>query len=159
MAKNFLKSDPFQEVEQMINNDFNVVIRKIHGSLSTKTHSPTWTGFFASSWKVQNSPVKPMNDVMKYNPWAKIKRKNQRKRPSKPHVKARFPVKKTYDIKKSVYIGNRAKYAAYALEGGKLQNFIQGRLGKIIKDNMKEKRGKLYLLGAPKSNVGYGDVL
>ena len=35
-------------------------------------------------------------------------------------------MKKPLTIKRSVFIGNRAKYAAYALEGGKVQFFVQG---------------------------------
>ena len=35
------------------------------------------------------------------------------------------------------------EYAAYALEGGKVQYFIQGELGKLIKETMKE--GKLFV--------------
>ena len=72
-----------------------------------------------------------------------------------------------------MFIGNTVKYASYALEGGKIQNFVQGRMVQIIKDNMKEKKGKLFLLGAPnvddkgttggfgnlKPGIGYGDVL
>ena len=158
-SKDLLKSNPVKDLEKKLNADFNKVIKATHKSLSTKTHSPVWTGFFASSWKVQKSRVKARDDVMKYNPWAKIKQasnKTGRTRPSNPKVDARFSVKGIYNIKQSVFIGNRAKYASYALEGGKLQNFIQSRLAKIIKDNMKEKSGKLYLYG--KTTGGFGSV-
>ena len=82
-----------------------------------------------------------------------------------PHnIHIRFPVEKTFNIKRPVFIGNRAKYAAYALEGGKIQNFIQGRMKKIINDNMKEKKGKLFLakdmaggFGTSKDGVQYGE--
>ena len=77
---------------------------------------------------------------------------------------APFPIKRVFDIKKSVFIGNRVKYASYALEGGKIQFFIQSRLAKIIRDNMKEKKGKLFLAGAKEQTgsfpgIGYSDVL
>ena len=58
-------------------------------------------------------------------------------------IQRRFPVEKTFNFKKPVFIGNRAKYAAYALERGKVQVFIQGELGKLIKETMKE--GKLFV--------------
>ena len=82
-----------------------------------------------------------------------------------PHqIRIRYPVEKTFNIKRPVFIGNRAKYAAYALEGGKIQNFIQGTMKKIINDNMKEKKGKLFLakdmaggFGTSKDGVQYGE--
>ena len=160
MAKDFQKSDPIGDLKVLIESDFNKVIRKTHASLSTKTHSPVYTGFFASSWKVANTPIQATHEVKDYKPWsefAKIGKKKPFKPPNK--VERRFPVKRVFSIKKSVYIGNKAKYAIYALEGGKIQNFVQGRLAQIIRDNMKEKKGKLFLLGAKTTSVGYSDVL
>lgn len=173
--KDFLKSDPIGEMEALINSDFNTVIRKSHASLSTKTYSPVYTGFFASSWKVANTPIKATQKVEDFKPWADIAREGKKKRPTNPKITkgGRFPVKRTFDLKKSVFIGNRVKYANYALEGGKIQFFIQSRLAKIIRDNMKEKKGKLFLLGAANVDgkgttggfgnlapgIGYSDVL
>ena len=71
--KNFLKSDPITDLELQINADFNSLIKKTHKSLSTKTHSPVWTGFFASSWKVQTTGVKAKDDIRKFQPWSNIK--------------------------------------------------------------------------------------
>ena len=160
MAKDFLKSDPIGDLKVLIESDFNTVIRKTHARLSTKTHSPVYTGFFASSWKVANTPPKATQEVKNYKPWSQFAEIGKNK-PYKPpnKVEARFPVKRVFSIKKSVFIGNRAKYAIYALEGGKIQNFVQGRLAQIIRDNMKEKKGKLFLLGAKTTSVGYSDVL
>jgi hypothetical protein len=44
--KDLLKSDPVADLQAQINADFNSLIRKTHKSLSTKTHSPVYTGFF-----------------------------------------------------------------------------------------------------------------
>ena len=166
MAKDFLKSDPVADLEAQLNRDFNTVIRKAHKSLGTKTHSPVYTGFFASSWKVANTPPKAKDDILKFKPWSEIKRQSKGKRPSNPKVEPRFKVSRTFNIKKTVFIGNTVKYASYALEGGKIQNFVQGRMGQIIKENMKEKKGKLFLLGKETGGfggvtpgIGYGDVL
>ena len=166
MAKDFLKSDIVGDLEAQLNRDFNTVIRKAHRSLGTKKHSPVYTGFFASSWKVANSPPKAKDDILKFKPWSEIKRQSKGKRPSNPKVQPRFKVNRTFNIKKTVFIGNTVKYASYALEGGKIQNFIQGRMGQIIKENMKEKKGKLFLLGKETGGfgglapgIGYGDVL
>ena len=166
MAKDFLKSDIVGDLEAQLNRDFNTVIRKAHRSLGTKKHSPVYTGFFASSWKVANTPPKAKDDILKFKPWSEIKRQSKGKRPSNPKVQPRFKVIRTFNIKKTVFIGNTVKYAAYALEGGKIQNFVQGRMGQIIKENMKEKKGKLFLLGKETGGfggvtpgIGYGDVL
>ncbi len=146
MAKDFLKSDPIGDFEQQFNQDYNQLIRKVHRGLSTKKRSPVYTGFFASSWKAQTMGVRAKDKVENFKPWSDIKKSvaftNQ-----KPayKIQRRFPVEKTFNFKKPVFIGNRAKYAAYALERGKVQVFIQGELGKLIKETMKDKKGKLFV--------------
>ena len=142
MAKDFLKEDPMKDLESQLNADFNKLVRKVHRSLSTKKRSPVYTGFFASSWKAQTMGVKAKDDVYKFQPWANLAREGKKKKPT-PKIQPRFKVDKTFNYKRPVFIGNRAKYAAYALEGGKVQYFIQGELGKLIKETMKE--GKLFI--------------
>ena len=168
------KSDPVGTLESQLNQDFNKVIKQMHKSLSTKTHSPVWTGFFASSWKVDTKAINAVEEAEDHQPWKGIKKiaseyffENKHAMPANqvPHkIQMRFPVEKTFNIKRPVFIGNRAKYAAYALEGGKIQNFIQGRMKKIINDNMQEKKGKLFLakdmaggFGTSKDGVQYGE--
>ena len=99
--KDFLKSDPIGDMQALINSDFNKVIRKSHASLSTKTYSPVYTGFFASSWKVANTPIKATQKVEDFKPWAEIKSQSKGKRPLNPKVTkgGRFPVKRTFDFK------------------------------------------------------------
>lgn len=142
MAKDFLKEDPMKDLEGQLNADFNKLVKKVHRSLSTKKRSPVYTGFFASSWKAQTMGVKAKDDVYKFQPWANLAREGKKKKPT-PKIQPRFKVNKTFNYKRPVFIGNRAKYAAYALEGGKVQYFIQGELGKLIKETMKE--GKLFI--------------
>ena len=142
MAKDFLKEDPIKDLESQLNADFNKLVRKVHRSLSTKKRSPVYTGFFASSWKAQTMGVKAKDDVYKFQPWGNLAREGKNKKPT-PKIQPRFKVDKTFNYKRSVFIGNRAKYAAYALEGGKVQYFIQGELGKLIKETMKE--GRLFI--------------
>ena len=69
----------------------------------------------------------------------------------KPVIEPRFPVKRAFNYKRAVYIGNRAEYSIYALEGGKLQLFIQGSLGQMIKETMTDK-GKIFLGGSTTFN-------
>ena len=146
MTKDFLKSDPIGDFEQQFNQDYNQLIRKVHKGLSTKKRSPVYTGFFASSWKAQTMGVRAKDKVENFKPWSDIKKSVAftNKKPAYK-IQRRFPVEKTFNYKKPVFIGNRAKYAAYALEGGKVQVFIQGELGKLIKETMKEKKGRLFV--------------
>ena len=130
------------DLDKKISRDFNRLIKDIHAKLSTKKRSPVYTGFFASSWKAQTMGVRAKDDVYKFQPWANLAREGKKKKPT-PKIQPRFKVDKTFNYKRSVFIGNRAKYAAYALEGGKVQYFIQGELGKLIKETMKE--GKLFI--------------
>ena len=143
MAKDFLKEDPIKDLDKQLNADFNKLVRKIHRSLSTKKRSPVYTGFFASSWKAQTMGVKAKDDVYKFKPWAQLAIEGKKRPPLAPKIQPRFKGDKTFNYKRPVFIGNRAKYAAYALERGKVQYFIQGELGKLIKETMRE--GKLFI--------------
>jgi|TARA_R100000149_G_C5792706_1_gene83523 hypothetical protein len=174
--RDFQKSDPIVDLKAQINADFNSVINKTHRSLSTKTHSPVWTGFFASSWKVATTGIKARDDARKFAPWKSIRKQESidffnrkpSRRPSNPTIRIRYPNRRTFNIDKPVFIGNRAKHAAYALESGKVQNFIQGRLAKIIRDTMKERptKGRIFLqsrqtpslTGRKNPSAGYTEI-
>ena len=141
-----------KDLDKQISRDFNALIKKVHRTLSTKKHSPVYTGFFASSWQAQGSPVKATDFIQQNQPWAGIKREATRmflassvkeNRPKNPVIQPRYPVKRAFNYKRAVYIGNKAEYSIYALEGGKLQMFIQGSLGKMISQTMTNK-GKLF---------------
>ena len=156
-----------KDLDKNISRDFNDLIKKIHRTLSTKKHSPVYTGFFASSWKVQSSPIKANDFIQKHQPWAGIKReataaflksgvanianKSTGYYNVNPVIEPRYPVKRAFNYKRPVYIGNKAEYSIYALEGGKLQMFIQGSLGKMISETMTDK-GKLFLGGSTTFN-------
>ena len=162
MAKNpiFSASKVAGDLESRFNRDYNALIKKVIKRLSTKKRSPVYTGFFASSWKAQSVPIKPTDQVEKYQPWNVIKRQidvgstpRERKALSKSmaQVKPRFAVRNNFDIKRSVYIGNKAYYSRYALESGKVQFFMQGEIGQLIKETMGDK-GKIFVAG----DVGMG---
>ena len=149
-----------KDLDKQISRDFNALIKKVHRTLSTKKHSPVYTGFFASSWQAQGSPVKATDFIQQNQPWAGIKREATRmflassvkeNKPKNPVIEPRYPVKRAFNYKRPVYIGNKAEYSIYALEGGKLQMFIQGSLGKMISQTMTDK-GKLFLGGSTTFN-------
>ena len=162
-----------KDLDKNISRDFNALIKKVHRTLSTKKHSPVYTGFFASSWVAQGSPVKPRDAIEKFSPWAGIKQqataeflKNRNANAAnkstgyynvKPVIEPRFPVKRAFNYRRSVFIGNRVEYSVYALEGGKLQLFIQGSLGRMIKETMTDK-GKLFLGGSTTFNNSPGST-
>ena len=162
-----------KDLDRNISRDFNALIKKVHRTLSTKKHSPVYTGFFASSWVAQGSPVKPRDAIEKFSPWAGIKQqatteflKNRNANAAnkstgyynvKPIIEPRFPVKRAFNYRRSVFIGNRVEYSVYALEGGKLQLFIQGSLGRMIKETMTDK-GKLFLGGSTTFNNSPGST-
>ena len=157
-----------KDLDKKISRDFNRLIKDVHVKLSTKKRSPVWTGFFASSWEASTSAIQPTEIAENFEPWKSIKYERSldyftRKKagppyskqtpPKKPKVERRFPVKRAFNYKKAVFIGNRAKYSVYALEGGKVQSFIQGSLGKMIKENMSDK-GRLFVGGGVTEGFG-----
>ena len=149
------------DLDRTISRDFNTLIKKVHTQLSTKKRSPVYTGFFASSWVAQGSPVRARDDIKKFQPWNAIKQEAMTaflagtggNAPRNPVVKPRFPVKRAFNYTRPVYIGNQVKYAQYALEGGKVQLFIQGSLGKMIRETMTDK-GKLFVGGSTTGGFG-----
>tara|TARA_R100000781_G_scaffold73414_1_gene45859 strand:- start:54 stop:602 length:549 start_codon:yes stop_codon:yes gene_type:complete len=168
MAVRRLKDLP-KDLDSQISEGFNNVIKITHFELSNRESTvpdpmPIWTGFFASSWKAQTSPVTANHKAENYQPWKAIKYERsinffekrkagppftRQEPPANPFVQMRFPVgegKRIFNYRKSVYIGNKAVYSQYVLETGKIQNFIVDDLAKIIKENMTEK-GKLFIGG------------
>ena len=156
MATRFLKDLP-RDLDRKISRDFNNIIKDVHSELTSEQNMPVWTGFFASSWKASNTPVQPDQDVMSHQPWASIKQEvfkgfkltKQSIRPENPVVQPRFPVgegERIFNYRKGVFIGNRANYSEYVLESGEIQNFVQGQLGRLIKENMSDK-GKIFIGG------------
>ena len=149
------------DLDKTISKDFNALIKKVHTQLSTKKRSPVYTGFFASSWVAQGSPVRARDEIKKFQPWAGIKQQAMTaflagtggNAPRNPVIQPRYPVKRVFNYKRPVYIGNRVEYAVYALEGGKVQLFIQGSLGKMISETMTDK-GKLFVGGSTTRGFG-----
>ena len=157
-----------KDLDKKISRDFNNLIKDVHAKLSTKKRSPVWTGFFASSWEASTSAIQPEEIAENFEPWKSIKFERtvdyftRRKAgppyakqtpPKNPKIEPRFPVRRAFNYKKAVFIGNRAKYSVYALEGGKIQSFIQGSLGKMIQDNMSDK-GRLFIGGGVTEGFG-----
>jgi hypothetical protein len=159
-----------KDLDRKISADFNELLQEIHTDLSTKgvqrKKMPVWTGFFASSWKIQGTPIIPTDRVENYEPWASIKREasleffrtGKSSRPENPKINPRFPIgeeQRIFNYRKPVYIGNKAIYSIYVLESGELQGYI-GELGLKVKQKMTDKNkvrfGQLY------TTKGFGSV-
>ena len=153
--KKFSAEVAIGDLTTQMNQDYNVLIRKILKRLATKKRSPVWTGFFASSWTAAGVPIVPKDKVESYQPWANIKRKinsapvSERRRLAKSlgRIEPRFTPTNTFDMKRAVFIGNRAEYSLYALESGKVQYFVQGEIGRLIQETMTDK-GKTFIGGS-----------
>ena len=77
--------------------------------------SPVYTGFFASSWKASKSRPRPQHDVENYEPWATIKQLKSTVKSYPGSISPRFDLP-SFTRDDTIYIGNTARYARYALE-------------------------------------------
>ena len=134
------------EVEAYLQQSYNGLIATIMRRLATKKRSPVYTGFFASSWKAHTSPIVADDKVEDFAPWSGIrKRKRQDPTNREYRIDPRFyPPDKAYSYKRRVYIGNTAEYSIYALEGGKVQQFVQGpEMKKLVDEAFKERTPRI----------------
>ena len=139
--------------EAYLQQSYNRLIATIMRRLATKKRSPVYTGFFASSWKAHTSPIEAKDELEE--PWLSISKAKwtskggiNSKGSSEYKIDPRFyPPDKAFNYKRRVYIGNTAKYAVYALESGKVQQFVQGpEMAKLF--------GEAFERRAPRISVG-----
>lgn len=50
-------------------------------------------------------------------------------------------INREFDFRRTVYIGNTTYYRAYALEGGSVQRYVQGEIGKKVNQAFQEYKG------------------
>ncbi len=149
MAKSVAKQIE-DEVETHLQQSYNRLIATIMRRLATKKRSPVYTGFFASSWKAHTSPVVAEDKVEEFAPWSGIRKRKRQDPASKEYkIDPRFyPPDKAYSYKRRVYIGNTAEYSIYALESGKVQQFVQGpEMKKLVEEAFKERTPKISVGG------------
>jgi len=159
MAKRAGIDQIIPDLEAHMQKSFNDLVRTTMRRLATKKRSPVWTGFFASSWKAQLSPVQPEDPLEA--PWselAEVKRNavwNKETVPKDYLIKPRFyPPERQFNYKRRVYIGNSAEYAIYALESGKVQSFVQGpEMARLVKEKFKERKPLLSVASTAKEGV------
>lgn len=133
------------DYEAYFNKGFNDLINTIVNDLSTPQNSPVYTGYFASSWKAQGGKAVQREDRAtsdrnrrEKEPWATVYHTKTQGgggamtawgiKKNIGEIKRRFGTS-GYDFNykkyKTVYIGNTASYAAYALEDGLSLAYIQ----------------------------------
>lgn len=136
--------------EAYLQESYNRLIATIMRRLATKKRSPVYTGFFASSWKAHTSPIVAEDKVEEFAPWSGIRKRKRQDPTSKEYkIDPRFyPPDKSYSYKRRVYIGNTAEYSIYALESGKVQQFVQGpEMKKLVEEAFKERTPKISVGG------------
>ena len=150
MARQKSISEAIPDLETHLNESFNQLVATVIRRLATKKRSPVYTGFFASSWKAHTSPIQAKDRVEEFAPWSDIKKRKQKDRTNKEYkIDPRFyPPDKAYSYKRRVYIGNTAEYSIYALESGKVQQFVQGpEMKKLVEEAFKERTPKISVGG------------
>jgi hypothetical protein len=152
------------DLEKQINRDYNALIQLTVEGLGTEQNSPVDTGFFASSWKASTQKVRAQDKREDYSPWSKIyktrtpagdQRVHTSKKPIGSQIKPRFKVPEfNYKRQPTVYIGNTAEYAGYALESPKVSNFIQGEMRSLVQQTFGDKRpGRIFARTGSSSSV------
>ena len=152
------------DLEKQINSDYNALIQLTVEGLGTEQNSPVDTGFFASSWKASTQKVRAQDKREDYSPWSKIyktrtpagdQRVHTSKKPIGSQIKPRFEVPEfNYKRQPTVYIGNTAEYAGYALESPKVANFIQGEMRSLVQQTFGDKRpGRIFARTGSSSSV------
>ena len=124
-----------------LERDLNRFIRETLSDLSTEKNSPVDTGFFASSWTASTQRPKPDQLREDHTPWSNLKPNRKGGKAVGSTIKPRFIDNLKYNFKpfSTVYIGNRVKYAAFALEEGSVQRYVQGKLKQKVQQTFKEK--------------------
>jgi len=153
------------DLTALLNEQLNDLVSIIMQDLPT--YSPQYTGFFASSWKASLSRPAPRDKVEKFSPWNQLKKDKTRAyfkaggggagraaaKQLQPVVAPRFSTP-TFKITDSIFIGNTAEYARYALlrdvenHGSRLTTYIQGDVKGVIDFVFGDKRPGIRIAGS-----------
>ena len=153
--QDFLKTNPAKEIEEQMNRDLNTFAREVLSKLSRKEnpYSPIDTGFFASSWTIGRSRPAPQDRREDFAPWKNIKPTRKGFTSAQAKVEPRFinTINYNFKIYESFFIGNKAKYSAYALASSR--NHIVRYFKQDFKSDMdrifRDKKSKIGLALEP----------
>jgi len=99
-----------KELNNQLNNLIDTVLKDLPGK------SPQYSGFFASSWQVNT--YRPLANEEIRSPWLERKELKDKSSTNKylpGIVNPRYSRTKRYKFGETIFIGNRADYARYAL--------------------------------------------
>lgn len=174
--KNKLGDQVVDDFDNFFYDAFNKLVKETTSLLSStevveRYGLPAYTGYFASSWTAgytrpssnKESADESQKNRSKEFPWSSVYRKEY----SNPRIEPRFldrVLSRDFDPSRTVYIGNKVNYAAYALEKGSVQVFVQGKLGEVVKKVFKEKGKGSIFVGSKmrypgKDQIGYQQIL
>tara|TARA_Y100000004_G_scaffold176487_1_gene217093 strand:- start:341 stop:856 length:516 start_codon:yes stop_codon:yes gene_type:complete len=148
------------DLDVYLNQSFNRLIATTMRRLATKKRSPVYTGFFASSWQASSSPIIAKDRVEAFAPWSEIRKRKTEDPKSKEYkiIPRFYPPDKPYNYKKRVYIGNTAEYSVYALESGKVQQFVQGpEMRRLVTEAFDERKARISI-GARQATGAFGTM-
>ena len=100
-----------KETRRELNNQFNNLIDTVLDGLPGA--SPQYSGFFASSWQVNT--YRPLANEKIRSPWLETKKRKDKDRSVPAILEPRYSRTKRYKFGETIFIGNRADYARYAL--------------------------------------------
>ena len=146
MASQRPLSQAKSDLDAYLNQSFNRLIATTMRRLATKKRSPVYTGFFASSWQASSSPIIAKDKVEVFAPWSEIRQRKAKDPKNKEYqiIPRFYPPDKTYNYKRRVYIGNTAEYSVYALESGKVQQFVQGpEMKRLVTEAFDERKARI----------------
>ena len=75
--------------------------------------SPLYTGFFASSWTADTVRPQPTDSIE--TPWTQVKSDLDRKLKRDPIIRPRYRSVPKFKFGQTIFVGNKAEYARYAL--------------------------------------------
>lgn len=132
---NMIKEDLQDEIEVQLIGFSEAVVRDLTSNADKGNGvSPVLTGFFASSWKASPRRINRTDKREDYPQWAKIKYRGNKLLPGyRPVIERRHPMAMDLTINKTVFIGNTAKYAPYAVVSpkSKINSYLQGGSAKL----------------------------
>jgi len=111
MSKTPVTDSIRKQTKRELNIQFNNLINRVLTDLPSE--SPQYTGFFASSWDANT--YRPLATEERVAPWTQIKKDRDNGVKTAPIIEPRYPLNKKFKFGQTVFIGNRANYAAQAL--------------------------------------------
>ena len=100
-----------KETKAELNASLNAFVRRALSDLPGQ--SPQYTGFLASSWTADTTRPQPTDSIEP--PWTQVKSDLDRKLKRSPIIRPRYRSVPKFKFGQTIFVGNKAEYARYAL--------------------------------------------